>query len=601
MLKYLEFEETFGKVYSRFLSKKVDYTFLEASVNFEDISKSLKIFYHLLGGKKAKELKITDKRFIQTSRTFLEKVADLGNIFYLTNQDENAIYLPKTLSFLPTQDENEMHYFWLVAMSTIVDDYQGNLLQKNFHASQTLINRYSGLRKFYEKALHTLIKQNKKLAFVKSLNTKNLLDAEFLNALDTYPCPLWIYPPLHTQNKYSDFDDEEAKREENQPQLTQTLKMKKKSNKMDDKKETDGLLEFLPEAMMSIMETVNVDRSEDDSFDEDALYNAQDLDEITLGEKSANLSARIKMDLDLSLNSQEEYPLGKGHYHDEWDYTQRRYLKDYACIKPYLITNIEALELPLHLKKMVKKIEKELDLMELDRIKNNRLPYGDEINLDTWIDYKGHQNKSAHHQKFYESFERNTRDMATLILADVSLSTEAGITQETRVIDIIKDGLIVFSEALERLRDNFAIYTFSSLKNTNVRYEIIKNFKEKYSAHTRGRIDAIKPGYYTRLGTAIREAADILNKQKSTNKLLLIISDGKPNDVDKYDGRYGIEDTKKAILEAKKLGITPYIITIDLESKDYLPYLFGKNGYAVVRESKKLPTLLPEIYMNLTK
>jgi len=601
MLKYLEFEETFGRVYSSFLSKKVDHTFLEAKVHFEDKSKALKIFYHLLGGEKAKELKITDKIFIQTSRTFLEKVADLGNIFYLTNQDENSIYLPATLSFLPTKDENEMHYFWLIAMSSIIHKFKGNLLQKNFHASQYLINSYDGFQYFYDKSLETLIEQNKKLAFVKSLNRENLTNEEFLQNLDTYPCPLWIYPSPHEKGKLSDFDDEEATREESKPQETQTLKMKKKTNTMEDKKETDGLLAFLPEALMSIMETVNVDRSEDDSFDEDALYNAEDLDEITLGEKSANLSARIKMDLDLSVNSQDEYPIGKGHYHDEWDYMQHAYLKNYACIKPYLITNIEALELPTHLKKMVKKIERELDLMEIDRVKNNRLPYGDEINLDTWIDYKGHQNKSAHHQKFYESFERNTRDMSTLILADVSLSTEAGITQEVRVIDIIKDGLIVFSEALERLRDNFAIYTFSSLKNTNVRYEIIKNFKEKYSAHTRGRIDAIKPGYYTRLGTAIRESADILHKQKSANKLLLIISDGKPNDVDKYDGRYGIEDTKKAIIEAKKLGITPYIITIDLESKDYLPYLFGKNGYAVVRESKKLPALLPEIYMNLTK
>ena len=89
--------------------------------------------------------------------------------------------------------------------------------------------------------------------------------------------------------------------------------------------------------------------------------------------------------------------------------------------------------------------------------------------------------------------------------------------------------------------------------------------------------------------------------QSTQNKLLLIISDGKPNDVDRYDGRYGIEDTKKAIQEVKKLGITPFCITIDLESKEYLPYLFGKNGYVVVRDSKKLPTVLPEIYMNLTK
>ena len=601
MLKYLEFEETFGRLYSSFLSKKVDHTFLEAKVSFEDNSKALKIFYRLLGGEKAKDLKITDKRFVQTTRSFLEKIADLGNIFYLTNQDEDSVYLPATLSFLPTKQENQMHYFWLIAMSTIMKDFQGNLLVRNFYASQYLIDNYEGFKYFYNNTLTTLIKQNAKLAFVKSLTPENLANEEFLNALDTYPCPLWIYPPLHTNTKYSDFEEEQLQREDTKPEKSETLKMKKKTEKMDDKKETDGLLAFLPEAMMSMMETVNVDRSEDDSFDEDALYNAEDLDEITLGEKSANLSARIKMDLDLSINSQEEYPLAKGHFHDEWDYSKSTYLKDFACVKPYLVTDIEALELPKHLKKMVKKIEKELDLMEIDRVKNNRLPYGDEINLDTWIEYKGHQNKSAHHQKFYESFERKTRDISTLILADVSLSTEAGITQEMRVIDIIKDGLIVFSEALEKLHDNFAIYTFSSLKNTNVRYEIIKNFKEKYSAHTRGRIDAIKPGYYTRLGAAIRESSQILNKQQSANKLLLIVSDGKPNDVDRYDGRYGIEDTKKAIMEAKKLGITPFIITIDLESKDYLPYLFGKNAYAVVRESKKLPYILPEIYMNLTK
>jgi nitric oxide reductase NorD protein len=352
---------------------------------------------------------------------------------------------------------------------------------------------------------------------------------------------------------------------------------------------------------MSILEQVNVDRSEDETFDEDALYNAEDLDEITLGQKKANLNARLKMELDLASDAKEEYPLGNGHFVDEWDYSKKSYLKNYVCIKPFLTTNIEPLALPIRLKKMVKKIEQELDMMELERVKNNRLTYGDEINLDTWIEYKGHKNKSGHHQKFYESFENKTRDMSTLILADVSLSTESGITQEIRIIDMIKDGLIVFSEALERLQDRFAIYTFSSLRNTKVNYEIIKNFNESYTDNTRGRIDSIKPGYYTRIGGAIRESVKILEKQKTQNRLLLIISDGKPNDLDKYDGRYGIEDTKKAILEAKKVGITPFCITIDLESKEYLPYLFGKNGYVVVRDPKKLPSVLPEIYMNLTK
>jgi len=161
--------------------------------------------------------------------------------------------------------------------------------------------------------------------------------------------------------------------------------------------------------------------------------------------------------------------------------------------------------------------------------------------------------------------------------------------------------LMIFSEALQRLQDSFALYTFSSIKNTKVHFQLVKNFKEPYSDIIRGRIDAIKPGYYTRMGAAIRESAKILDKQPNANKLLLILSDGKPNDVDRYDGRYGIEDTKKAIEEAKKLGITPFCITIDVDAGEYLPYLFGKNGFALIRDAKKLPKLIPEIYLNLTK
>ncbi len=602
MLAILEYEESIGKVWNSFLDKKTNKAYESERVFFTDKVKPLKVFYRLLGGDKGKELHVTDKRFVNTSRSFLEKISGSGTSFFLAWQDEKGVYLPASLAFFPRKQDNEILYFWLIAMATQVDTFRGNLLYKNFLASQTLCDRYPGFKAFYTHASNLLIEQNEKLSFVKSLDIENLTNDQPLQDLDTYPFVMWIYPPMSSKNKYSDFDDEEAPtRGEEKPEKSDTLEMKKQVGQIDDKKESDGLLAFLPESIMSIMEQVNVDRSEDDSFDEDALYNAEDLDEITLGRKKANLSARLKMDLDLTLDSKEEYPIGKGHFIDEWDYSKEVYLKNYVCIKPFLTTNIEPLPLPVRLKKMVKRIESELDLMELDRIKNNRLPYGDEINLDTWIDYKGHKNKSGHHQKFYESYEKKMRDMSTLILADVSLSTEAGITQEIRVIDMIKDGLIVFSEALERLEDKFAIYTFSSLKNTNVRFEIIKNFKEKYTDNTRGRIDAVKPGYYTRLGAAIREASKILKMQATQNRLLLIISDGKPNDVDRYDGRYGIEDTKKAIQEVQKLGITPFCITIDLESKDYLPYLFGKNGYVVVRDSKKLPAVLPQIYMNLTK
>jgi nitric oxide reductase NorD protein len=465
------------------------------------------------------------------------------------------------------------------------------MIDENQKVSKYLCDKYTGFNTFYIKAKKYLISKIPELSYI---NEKNI---EFD---DNYPFIMWIYPSLNKNSKLSNSYEEESQ-SQRKDEKTESLKMKKKAKQIDDKKKTDGFMAFIPEGMMSILEQVNVDRAEDDSFDEDALYNAQVLDEITLGQKKANLNARLKMDLDIKANMNEEYPIGRGHFIDEWDYTKKSFLKNYVRIKPIFSKNVEAIELPKRLQKTVKKIQSELDLLEINRFKNNHLPYGDEICIDTWIDYKGHQNKSLHHQKFYENFEKKTRDMATLILADISLSTEAGITQEIRVIDMIKDGLMVFSQALEKLEDKFAIYAFSSNKNTNVKFHIIKNFKEKYSNLIRGRIEAIKPGYYTRLGAAIRESTKILNKQQNQNKLLLIISDGKPNDIDRYDGRYGIEDTKKAIEEVKQKGITPFCITIDIEAKDYLSYLFGKNGYAVVRDSKKLPKIMPEVYINLTK
>lgn len=599
MLHYfIEFEESIGKVWDQYLNKKVNKFHEEERVYFADISKSLNLFYRLLGGDQGKNLQITDKRYVSTSRTLLQKISFSGKEFFLTWQDDKAVYLPPSFAYFETKEQNEMLYYWLVAMAAKVPtDITGEtLMVKNNTAAANLIHTYEGFRRFYDNATDYLSSRFEQLSFTNTLDNYKAFASD-------YPNPLWIYPSALSKNKTDGANDEEDEglQRDQDKNKTDTLKMKKQTNQLDDKHETDGFLAFLPESLMSIFEQVNVDRCEDDSFDENALYHAEDLDEITLGKKQANLSSRIKMDLDLQPNITEIYPLGKGHLIDEWDYRKKAYLKNYVRIKPQITINVSPIELQKRLNKTVRKIQSELDLLEIDKIKNTRLPYGDEINLDAWIEYKGHQNKSLHHQKFFTAYEKKTRDMATLILADISLSTEAGITEEVRIIDVIKDGLTVFSEALEKLQDRFAIYAFSSRQNKRVYFHIIKNFQEKYSDLIRGRIESIRPQYYTRLGAAIRESTKILDSQKSLNKLLLIISDGKPNDEDRYDGRYGIEDTKKAIEEARQKGITPFCITVDLDAKEYLGYLFGKNGYAVVRDGQKLPKILPEVYINLTK
>lgn len=141
----------------------------------------------------------------------------------------------------------------------------------------------------------------------------------------------------------------------------------------------------------------------------------------------------------------------------------------------------------------------------------------------------------------------------------------------------------------------------SSLRRHHVRLQQLKTFEQPYDDRTRGCIQALKPGYYTRMGAAIRQATQLLGKRKQRHKLLLLLTDGKPNDLDLYEGRYGVEDTRQAVAEARRQGLVPFCITIDKQASDYLPYLFGAHGYTLIRQPEQLPLRLPQLYRQLTE
>ena len=115
------------------------------------------------------------------------------------------------------------------------------------------------------------------------------------------------------------------------------------------------------------------------------------------------------------------------------------------------------------------------------------------------------------------------------------------------------------------------------------------------------RIGALKPGYYTRIGTAVRHAASTLAAQPQRKKLLIVLTDGKPNDVDHYEGRFAVEDTRKAVQEARRLGAGVFGVTIDATAQAYFPTLFGRGGYAIVGNIRRLPAALPALYRQITQ
>jgi nitric oxide reductase NorD protein len=254
------------------------------------------------------------------------------------------------------------------------------------------------------------------------------------------------------------------------------------------------------------------------------------------------------------------------------------------------------------LRRMAQRLRAQFEALALSPTWHRGQMDGSEIDIDAYLQHLTQQLQGDANceQGLYRELRRGKRDMATLVLADLSLSTDSWINNEMRVIDVIRDALYLFAEALAATGDRFAMYGFSSLKRQHVRINWLKGFKEKYNARIRGRLAAIRPGFYTRMGAAIRHSTSILQHQPASQRLLLILTDGKPNDLDQYEGRYGAEDTRRAILEARKLGVRPFCVTIDDEASSYLPHLFGSSSYVVIRRPAQLPRRLPLLYAQLT-
>jgi len=173
-----------------------------------------------------------------------------------------------------------------------------------------------------------------------------------------------------------------------------------------------------------------------------------------------------------------------------------------------------------------------------------------------------------------------------------------------RVIDIEREALVIMAEALESLGDEYAIYGFSGYGRDNVEFFVFKEFAEAYSEHARRRIGAMKPHKSTRMGPAIRHTIEKLRTTGSRLKVLILLSDGYPQDFDYGADRssrdYGLHDTAMALREAKRNNIHTYCVTVDQAGNDYLRQMCGGDNYLVVKDPGALPRILPQVYRGLT-
>ena len=193
------------------------------------------------------------------------------------------------------------------------------------------------------------------------------------------------------------------------------------------------------------------------------------------------------------------------------------------------------------------------------------------------------------------------RDAAITLLIDASASTDGWVIADRRIIDVEKETLLVASEALAALGDPHAMLAFASAGPSRVLVQTLKRFEEAAgTGDVRRRIAGLEPDGYTRAGPAIRHATAGLMQQRARHRLLLLISDGRPNDIDCYEGRYGVEDTRAAVGEARLQGVHVHCLTVDREAPRYATRIFG-GDFAVLSRAERLPGVLTTLLRELVR
>lgn len=240
-------------------------------------------------------------------------------------------------------------------------------------------------------------------------------------------------------------------------------------------------------------------------------------------------------------------------------------------------------------------IRRRFEMLQANRVWKRHQTDGDEIDLDAYISsYASYRAGSPMSDGLYQSRRPAERHMAITLLIDISGSTDSWISSNRRILDVEREALLLVGVALESLREPWSVQAFSGEGPGGVTVRQLKGFTEPYGNEIALRISSLEPEHYTRAGAAIRHASSMLMQQPASHRLLLLLSDGKPNDIDHYEGRYGVEDMRQAIIEAKLQGISPFCLTVDRQAQTYLPRIFGAGHYALLPRPERLPTVLLE-------
>ncbi|GAB6051261.1 VWA domain-containing protein [Magnetospira thiophila] len=638
--RLFEPEEWVGRHWHGLVGGQSSYAhFPEAAVTLESVRTLVSVFFHGIGGDPGLQLAAAVARDKKHRLGFVMKLGMDAERMATAQRDDQSLVLPPRLDLFPDKALNRRLYLWLAAYLAYAgtvqripeDPLQADLLalrrarqtaERALAALPGLVPLHAQLGQalrahrptrslppqeaLIEACVRHLLggsadpKAAPMLAFI--FNQSDHLAS--LKAPVGYrpflPVPLWGEVVRGGLGPAAGDLDEDPADGENAEDARDGRKFSASRQDNDQAERDDPLILDRFEKILSMAEMVNVNRPDDDEGDKDPLRAAEDLEEIALSRNSKKTASKIKLDLDLPPGAVDAGRLEGVKTFPEWDYRKKAYHPDHCrVLTGEADTEGEDWTPDDRARQQIRKVRRQFEALRPKRERVPREMDGRDLDVDALIRSRCDLAATGEgSDRIFVQFRNESRDLAALILVDVSLSTDSWM-EGRRVLDVEKEALTTLTHGLAASGDDHAIYTFTSRKRAYVRLDRVKDFEEPVSPIVDRRIAALKPGYYTRIGPALRFAAETLNTRPNRHRLLLLISDGKPNDLDHYEGRYGIEDTRMAIREARQQGLAVFGVTVDTEARDYFPYLFGRGGCAIVSHMDRLTTALPAIFRHL--
>ncbi len=616
-LDLMDPEETVGQIWhglAHGLGAAASYP--HAAVSLDRMRLSLAVLFRALGGADGAEIREAVPVPALHRRSARRRLGTGRETYTRAGYDGEALSLPPMMDVFPEPDLNRAAYLWLTAMAALcrpedLPDDSGRIAQ--IAANIALADRVRavcpGLRPADWAMRTATLADRPHLSGASAEAATERAIRDWLADSTVHiplseaarpfaPVPIWLHLARPGRGASADNPTDEDMAP-SAAVTTRTRKLGLRRN-MDQTNRADSLIIHRFESILSWVESMNLHRSVDDDDDENAQKAAEDQDEIALTRHDRRAATRLRLHLDLSPTDADHERLAGEHTYPEWNHRSRRYM-DAHCRVLEAPARPDPTAPPFTTDpRRAREVRRQFEALLPRRVVQPRQIDGPELDIDAVVTMCADLAATGQgSDRVWRAARQTERDLSVAILLDCSRSTEAAIG-ETCVIDVARDALATLAGGIDAAGDRLGLWGFSSLRRDRVFVTCCKEFDTPMGPPVLNAIGALKPGHYTRLGAAIRHVGARLAAEGTSRRLLLVLTDGKPNDLDHYEGKHGIEDSRMAVIEARRAGQSVHGVIVDEDGQDWFARIFGRGGFHLLPHPARLTRALPDIYRSLT-